>query len=89
MLPVWYYRLRRATVDRGVHIDPDAALAIAERLGADAMVPVHWGTVNLRLGPPSMPPRRLRKIASARGLDHLVRVLAHDQTLPLATTSSG
>jgi len=81
MLPVWYYRWRRAALDRGVHIDPDAALAIAERLGAGAMIPVHWGTLNLRLGPPSMPRRRLVKVAASRGLDRLVRVLAHGQSL--------
>jgi L-ascorbate metabolism protein UlaG (beta-lactamase superfamily) len=81
MLPVWYYRWRRRALDRGVHIDPDAALAIAERLGAAAMVPVHWGTVHLRLGPPSMPARRLVKVAATRGLDRLVRVLDHGETL--------
>jgi L-ascorbate metabolism protein UlaG (beta-lactamase superfamily) len=81
MLPVWYYRLRSKTIDRGIHIDPDAALAIAERLGAAAMVPVHWGTVNLRLGLPSMPRRRLVKVAAERGLDQLVRVLDHGATL--------
>jgi L-ascorbate metabolism protein UlaG (beta-lactamase superfamily) len=81
MLPVWYYRMRREVLDRGVHIDPDAALRIAERLGAAAMVPVHWGTVNLRLGPPSMPRRRLVKVAAERGLDRLVRVLDHGARL--------
>ena len=81
MLPVWYYRMRRAALDRGVHIDPDAALAIAERLGARAMVPVHWGTVNLRLGPPSMARRRLVKVAAERGLAPLVRVLGHGERL--------
>ena len=81
MLPVWYYRWRRAALDRGVHIDPDAALAIAERLGAATLVPVHWGTVNLRLGPPSMPARRLVKVAAERGLDRLVRVLGHGEAL--------
>ncbi len=81
MLPVWYYRMRQKVLDRGVHIDPDAALAIAERLGAAAMVPVHWGTVNLRFGPPSMPRRRLVKVAATRGLDRLVRVLGHGETL--------
>lgn len=81
MLPVWYYRWRRNSRDRGVHIDPDAALAIAERLGAAAMVPVHWGTVHLRLGLPSMPARRLIKVAAERGLDKLVRVLDHGATL--------
>jgi len=81
MLPVWYYRWRRTALDRGVHIDPDAALAIAERLGAAAMVPVHWGTVNLRLGPPGYAARRLVRVAAERGLDRLVRVLAHGETL--------
>ncbi len=81
MLPVWYYRWRRTAADRGVHIDPDAALAIAERLGARVMVPVHWGTVNLRLGPPSMARRRLLQVAAERGLDKLVRVLGHGESL--------
>jgi L-ascorbate metabolism protein UlaG (beta-lactamase superfamily) len=81
MLPVWYYRMRREALDRGVHIDPDAALAIAERLGARTMVPVHWGTVNLRLGLPSMPRRRLVKVAAERGLAQLVRVLDHGERL--------
>jgi L-ascorbate metabolism protein UlaG (beta-lactamase superfamily) len=87
MLPVWYYRWRRTALDRGVHIDPDAALAIAERLGAAAMIPVHWGTVNLRLGPPSMAPKRLVRVAQERGVDRLVRVLAHGEALDLTTGS--
>jgi L-ascorbate metabolism protein UlaG (beta-lactamase superfamily) len=82
MLPVWYYRWRRNVLDRGVHIDPDCALDIFERLGAKALVPVHWGTVNLRLGSASSPRWRLEKIAAARGNDR-VRVLAHGQRLPL------
>jgi len=83
MLPVWYYRWRRTSRDRGVHIDPDCALDIFERLGARAMVPVHWGTVNLRLGPPSMPRRRLERVAAAREVPG-VSVLDHGQTLALA-----
>lgn len=82
MMPVWYYRWRRGALDRGVHIDPDCALDIFERLGAKALVPVHWGTLNLRLGLPSMPRRRLQKIAAARGVDR-VRVLAHGERLEL------
>jgi len=83
MLPVWYYRLRRSALDRGVHIDPDCALDIYERLGARALVPVHWGTVNLRLGFPSMPRKRLEKIAAARQVAG-VQVLAHGGSLALA-----
>jgi L-ascorbate metabolism protein UlaG (beta-lactamase superfamily) len=83
MLPVWYYRMRRKALDRGVHIDPDTALEVAQRLGARTMVPVHWGTVHLRLGPSSAPRRRLLKMAAAGGQSELVRVLGHGETLPL------
>lgn len=83
MLPVWYYRWRRAAHDRGVHIDPDCALDIFERLGARALVPVHWGTVNLRLGPASMARRRLTRVAAARGKADVVRVLGHGESLGL------
>jgi len=88
MMPVWYYRWRRRALDRGVHIDPDCALDIFERLGARALVPVHWGTLNLRLGPPSMPRRRLEKIAAARGVER-VRVLAHGDRLELGNAQAG
>lgn len=83
MLPVWYYRWRRRSLDQGVHIDPDCALDIYERLGAKALVPVHWGTVNLRLGLPSMPSKRLAQVASVRGVGG-VSVLQHGQQLELA-----
>jgi L-ascorbate metabolism protein UlaG (beta-lactamase superfamily) len=88
MLPVWYYRRRRQTLDRGVHIDPDAALDIFERLGARAMVPVHWGTLNLRFGSASMPRRRLARVAAERGIER-VRVLAHGQSLGLTRELGG
>ena len=85
MMPVWYYRSRRARMDQGVHIDPDCALDIYERLGAKALVPVHWGTLHLRLGLPSMPRRRLAKIALARDASG-VHILVHGERLALADT---
>ena len=83
MLPVWYYRSRRHLVDRGVHIDPDCALDIYERLGAKRLVPVHWGTLHLRLGLPSMPMRRLAKVADQRKAGG-VEILRHGESLVLA-----
>jgi len=82
MFPVWYYRRRRHWLDRGVHIDPDCALDIYERLGARAMIPIHWGTLHLRMGLPSMPRRRLAKVAAVRGSAG-VRILAHGESLAL------
>jgi L-ascorbate metabolism protein UlaG (beta-lactamase superfamily) len=87
MMPVWYYRWRRRALDRGIHIDPDCALDIFERLGAKALVPVHWGTLNLRLGLPSMPRRRLEKVAAVRGVER-VRVLAHGDRLELGNAQA-
>lgn len=83
MLPVWYYRWRRGVLDRGIHIDPDCALDIFERLGARALVPIHWGTVHLPLGLPGTPRRRLAAIARQRGVSDRVRVLAHGESLAL------
>jgi L-ascorbate metabolism protein UlaG (beta-lactamase superfamily) len=83
MLPVWYYRWRRRVMDGGIHIDPDCALQIFERLGARALVPIHWGTVHLPFGLPGAPRRRLAKIAEVRGKTDAVRVLAHGERLAL------
>ncbi len=84
MLPVWYYRRRQSALDRGVHIDPDTALAIFEQLGARTLVPIHWGTVNLRLGPPSAPKSRLLRVAEAANKLERVSILAHGESLPIA-----
>jgi L-ascorbate metabolism protein UlaG (beta-lactamase superfamily) len=86
LLPVWYYRRRRHLFDRGVHIDPDCALDIYERLGARSMVPIHWGTLHLRMGLPSMPRRRLAKIAEARAATG-VNILAHGERLDLVANA--
>jgi len=87
MMPLTYYQRRRHLLDSGVHIDPDAALSIFERLGARAMVPVHWGTLNLRLGSPHAPRHRLVAAANERGKDDHVRVLAHGETLAFSVAA--
>jgi L-ascorbate metabolism protein UlaG (beta-lactamase superfamily) len=71
-------------MDGGIHIDPDCALDIFERLGARALIPVHWGTVHLPFGLPGTPRRRLATVAQARGKTSAVRVLAHGESLGLA-----
>jgi len=83
MLPVWYYRWRRRVMDGGIHIDPDCALDIFERLGARSLVPIHWGTVHLPFGLPGTPRRRLTQIADQRGQTDRVRVLGHGESLGL------
>jgi L-ascorbate metabolism protein UlaG (beta-lactamase superfamily) len=83
MMPVWYYRLRRRSMDAGVHIDPDCALDIYERLGARSLVPIHWGTVHLPLSLLGTPRRTLARVAAARGHEDHVRILRHRETLEL------
>ncbi len=80
MMPLRWYQRRRHLMDQGIHIDPDCALDIFERLGARALVPIHWGTVHLRLGSPSAPKRRLEQIATERGVGG-VQILRHGQQL--------
>ncbi len=83
MMPGWYYRMRKHIRDGGIHIDPDCALQIFDRLGAQKLVPVHWGTVNLRLGRPSEPRRRIAAVAGQAGRTDHVAVLAHGEKLKL------
>ena len=83
ILPVWYYRWRRAHKDRGVHIDPDTALEIAGRLGARRMVPVHYGTLQLPFGPAYTAPRRLARAAARADQGARVRILEHGESLRL------
>jgi L-ascorbate metabolism protein UlaG (beta-lactamase superfamily) len=85
MLPVWYYRWRRHVMDGGIHIDPDCALDIFERLGARSLVPIHWGTVHLPFSLLRAPRTRLDKVAAERGKTDAVRVLDHGQRLELHT----
>ncbi len=73
-------------VDRGIHIDPDCALDIFERLGARTLVPVHWGTVHLPFGLPGTPRRRLAKVARERGKTDVVRLLAHGESVGVTRT---
>lgn len=82
MMPVWWYRRRRHWLDKGIHIDPDTALELFERLGARTMVPIHWGTLHLRMGLPSMPRRRLAKVIAERKVTG-VEILGHGQHLAL------
>jgi L-ascorbate metabolism protein UlaG (beta-lactamase superfamily) len=83
MMPVAWYRRRRARLDRGVHIDPDCALDIYERLGARALVPVHWGTLHLPISSFSGPRTRLARVVAERQIGG-VHILAHGESLGLA-----
>ncbi len=84
MLPPWYYAARQDKLDKGVHICPETALHIFERLGARRLVPVHWGTLNLRLFHSGRAPRnKLEELAVDKGVTELLRVLDHGEAFDL------
>ena len=59
MMPVWYYRgAATGSIAASTSI-PTARVDIYERLGAKAMVPIHWGTLHLSA-------MRLRRHAEAQ-----------------------
>ena len=78
MMPLRWYQRRRHLLDKGIHIDPDSALDIFQRLGAKTLVPIHWGTVHLRLGSAQAPRRRLEEMAQKLGIGG-VEILRHGQ----------
>jgi L-ascorbate metabolism protein UlaG (beta-lactamase superfamily) len=82
MMTVGYYQKRRHWLDRGVHIDPDSALDIYERLGAKNLVPVHWGTLHLLYPGRHAPKKRLAAAVEERGVKN-VTILAHREKLSL------
>jgi len=59
---------------RDVHMNPEEALQAFEDLGAEFMVPMHYGTFPLGNEPPEEPVERLLEEAKKRGLEDRVIV---------------
>ena len=59
---------------RDVHMNPEEALTAFEDLGAEVMVPMHYGTFTLSNEPPDESLERLRAEAACRGLSERVVV---------------
>lgn len=60
---------------REVHMTPEDALQAFVELGAQTLVPMHYGTFPLSYEPPWEPPSRLIECAGAQGLLNRVRFL--------------
>jgi L-ascorbate metabolism protein UlaG (beta-lactamase superfamily) len=73
LLPIGAYRPR--WVMRWSHENPPEAVAAFRALGADVMIPIHWGTFKLSLEPMDEPVRWLEKAAVEQGLEERVIVL--------------
>lgn len=71
------------------HLNPEEAVEAFLRLGARAMVPMHWGTFRLTDEPMGEPPRRLLAAWRARGLsEERLWMLAVGETRTLADLRS-
>ena len=66
---------------RAVHTSPEEALQIFLELGAQIMVPMHFGTFRLGREPMEEPPIRLLAAAIEHGVEDRVRILAEGETL--------
>ena len=68
---------------RGVHTSPEDAVRGFLDLGADLMIPMHFGTFRLGREPMAEPPVRLAAEAARLGIVGKVRILTEGETLLL------
>ncbi len=66
---------------RAVHTSPEEATQAFVDLGAEIMIPMHFGTFRLGREPMEEPPVRLMDDARRRGVEARVRVLSEGETL--------
>lgn len=74
---------------RAVHTSPEEALRAFRDLGADVMVPMHFGTFRLGREPMEEPPVRLMVEAQRMGVADRVRVLTEGERLTIETAVPG
>ncbi|MDE3067163.1 MAG: MBL fold metallo-hydrolase [Verrucomicrobiota bacterium] len=60
---------------RHVHMGPDEAIKVFKELGAQWLVPMHYGTFRLSFEALDEPPRWLREIAARENLTRHIRIL--------------
>ena len=71
---------------RAVHTSPEEALRAFVEIGAETMVPMHFGTFRLGREPMEEPPVRLMVEARRLGVAERVRVLTEGETLVVGVT---
>lgn len=74
---------------RAVHTSPEEALQAFLDLGAEQMVPMHFGTFRLGREPMDEPPVRLLADAERRGIRSRIHLLAEGESLSLQSPALG
>ena len=73
---------------RAVHTSPEEALQAFVDLGAETMIPMHFGTFRLGREPMSEPLPRLEAAAERRGLADRLQPLEEGESLVLSSTDA-
>ena len=68
---------------RAVHTSPEEAVQAFLDLGAETMIPMHYGTFPLGREPMEEPPLRLKAEAARLGISRNVRILSEGETLTI------
>ncbi|MEO6815313.1 MAG: MBL fold metallo-hydrolase [Edaphobacter sp.] len=68
---------------RAVHTSPEEAIRAFVEVGAEWMVPMHFGTFNLGREPMEEPPQRLMTEAARLGISSKVKILEEGETMRL------
>jgi N-acyl-phosphatidylethanolamine-hydrolysing phospholipase D len=63
------------------HLNPEEAVQLFEDVGAELMVPMHWGTFDMNREPFREPPDRLLREALGRGLEGRVALLTQGESI--------
>ncbi len=66
---------------REVHMNPEEAITAFLELGAERMVPMHYGSFRLSYEPPEEPVERLRAAARRHGVEERVTILTEGEPL--------
>lgn len=80
LLPIGAYS---PTNLRKVHMDPFDAIQAFEDLGANYMVPIHWGNFRLSLESPDEPPRTLERLAKITKSEDYIYILKNGESITL------
>jgi L-ascorbate metabolism protein UlaG (beta-lactamase superfamily) len=74
---------------RTVHTSPEEAIRAFVEVGAEWMVPMHFGTFNLGREPMGEPPQRLIAEAARLGISSKVKILEEGETMRLFEQATG
>jgi L-ascorbate metabolism protein UlaG (beta-lactamase superfamily) len=74
---------------RSVHTSPEEGLQAFVDVGAETMIPMHFGTFRLGREPMDEPPLRLMEEARRRGIEDRVRILAEGETFVVPAEETG